>query len=56
METRNFADLLGVLQGATPDRKVLVVTDSGVPEQWVRTLAEQCEEAEVFRMPAGETN
>ena len=37
-------------------RKVLIVTDSGVPEQWVRTLATQCEEADVFRMPAGETN
>ena len=35
-------------------RKVLIVTDSGVPEQWVRLVAEQCEEAEVFRMPAGE--
>ena len=35
-------------------RKVMVVTDSGVPEKWVRLLAGQCAEAEVFRMPAGE--
>ena len=35
-------------------RKVMIVTDSGVPEQWVRLLADQCGEAEIFRMPAGE--
>ena len=35
-------------------RKVMIVTDDGVPEQWPRTLAEQCEEAEIFRMRAGE--
>ncbi len=37
-------------------RKVMIVTDNGVPEQWVRLLAGQCEEAEIFRMPAGETS
>ena len=35
-------------------RKVMIVTDDGVPEQWPGTLAEQCEEAEIFRMQAGE--
>ena len=37
-------------------RKVMVVTDSGVPGKWVRLLAEQCEEADIFCMPAGEKN
>ena len=37
-------------------RKVMVVTDSGVPEQWARMLASRCDDAEVFRMPAGEKN
>ena len=35
-------------------RKVMIVTDDGVPEKWPRMLAEQCEEADVFRMRAGE--
>ncbi len=35
-------------------RKVMIVSDSGVPEKWTRTLAEQCGRAEVFRIPAGE--
>ena len=35
-------------------RKVMIVTDSGVPEKWVRQLAEQCGAAEIFRLPAGE--
>ena len=37
-------------------RKVMIVTDSGVPEQWPRLVAEQCDEAVIFRMPAGEQN
>ena len=37
-------------------RKVMIVTDSGVPEQWARLVADQCSEAEIFRMPAGEKN
>ena len=37
-------------------RKVMIVTDSGVPEQWARIVADQCGEAEIFRMPAGEKN
>ena len=35
-------------------RKVMIVTDTGVPEQWVRMLEAQCEEAEIFRLPTGE--
>lgn len=37
-------------------RKAMIVTDSGVPEKWAGLLAAQCEEAEIFRMPAGEKN
>ena len=37
-------------------RRIMIVTDSGVPEKWPGLLASQCEEAEVFRMPAGEKN
>lgn len=35
-------------------RKVMLVTDSGVPEKWVRLLKAQCDGAEVFSFPAGE--
>lgn len=35
-------------------RKVMIVTDSGVPEEWPRLLREQCAEADVFRIPQGE--
>ena len=37
-------------------RKVMIVSDSGVPEKWTQTLAEQCAQAEVFRISAGEEN
>ena len=37
-------------------RKVMIVTDSGVPEKWVRTLETQCLEADVFCLQAGEMN
>ena len=37
-------------------RKVMIVSDSGVPGKWTRALADQCEKAEVFRIPAGEEN
>ena len=37
-------------------RKVMIVSDSGVPGKWTQALADQCEKAEVFRIPAGEEN
>lgn len=37
-------------------RKVLVVTDSGVPEDYVVTVASQCEDAIVFVFEQGETS
>ena len=39
-----------------PDRKVLVVTDDGVPEAYARTVAGQCREARIETLPQGEQN
>ena len=36
------------------DRKVLVVTDSGVPADYAKRVAAQCKEAHVATVPAGE--
>ncbi len=36
------------------DRKVLVVTDSGVPAEYSRKIAEQCKEAYIVTVPQGE--
>lgn len=36
------------------DRRVLVVTDSGVPEEYARTVAEQCAQPVVVTIPQGE--
>lgn len=36
------------------DRKVLIITDNGVPEQYSRRVAEQCKEAVVVTIPQGE--
>ncbi len=36
------------------DRKVLVVTDSGVPEDYAKTLLGQCKEGYLFTFPQGE--
>ena len=37
-------------------RKVLVVTDDGVPETYARTVAAQCPEARIEVLPQGEEN
>ncbi len=42
---KNFLDL---------DRKVCIVTDSGVPVQYARALAHQCKEPLICTVPAGE--
>lgn len=36
------------------DRKVLVVTDTGVPDVYARTIAAQCREAYIVTIPEGE--
>ena len=38
------------------DRKVLVVTDDGVPEAYAKTVADQCGEARIETLPQGEEN
>ena len=35
-------------------RKALIVTDSGVPEEYAGTVASACGEAHIIRLPAGE--
>lgn len=36
------------------DRKVLIVTDSGVPEKYAQTVSEACKESVIVNVPAGE--
>ena len=36
------------------DRKVMIVTDDGVPEQYAKTLASLCREPHIFTVPQGE--
>lgn len=36
------------------NRKVLIVTDSGVPKAYAETLANHCKTARIFTLPAGE--
>ena len=38
------------------DRKVLVVTDSGVPEVYAKTVSGKCKEGIIFTFPQGEEN
>ena len=38
------------------DRKVLVVTDSGVPAQYAETVAAQCKDAVIVTIPEGEAS
>ena len=38
------------------NRRVLVVTDSGVPAQYARTVAEQCKEAKILTVEQGEAS
>ncbi|MBQ7779513.1 MAG: 3-dehydroquinate synthase [Clostridia bacterium] len=44
-EAKNLFDL---------DRKVLVVTDDGVPSEYAKQIAEQCKEAYIVTVPQGE--
>ena len=38
------------------DRKVLIVTDSGIPEEYAKVLASQCREAVIETIPSGENS
>ncbi len=47
---KKAGELLGIPEG----RKVLIVTDSGVPEKYVNTVAESFSESQIFVFPEGE--
>lgn len=36
------------------DRKVIIITDSGVPKEYARTIKDQCKEAYIYTLPQGE--
>ncbi len=38
------------------DRKVMVVTDDGVPAEYVKKISENCGQPYIFRIPAGEAS
>ena len=38
------------------DRRVVIVTDSGVPEIYAKSVAMQCKEAKIVTVPAGESS
>ena len=38
------------------NRKILVISDSGIPAQYIETIAEQCENYVVEIIPQGENN
>ncbi len=38
------------------DRRVLIVTDDGVPEQYAAAVAEQCARPDILRIPQGEAS
>ena len=50
----------GILKNASQylnlDRRVLVVTDSGVPEQYAKAVAEQCKEGIIYTVEQGEVS
>lgn len=46
--------LANVSQLANLDRRVFIVTDDGVPEQYAQTVARQCAWAAVYTLPQGE--
>ena len=50
----------GILKNASEhfdlNRRVLIVTDSGVPEQYARTVAEQCKEGIIYTVEQGEAS
>ena len=48
--------LENLYQFARLDRKVAVVTDSGVPAQYAQRVADQCRESTIITVPQGETS
>lgn len=48
--------LENLYQFARLDRRVAIVTDSGVPEAYARRVADQCQDARIITVPQGETS
>ena len=48
--------LENLYQFARLDRRVAVVTDSGVPAQYAQRVADQCREARIITVPQGEAS
>ena len=48
--------LENLYQFARLDRKVAVVTDSGVPAQYAQRVADQCRDAVIITVPQGEAS
>ncbi len=46
--------LENLYQFARLDRRVAVVTDSGVPAQYAQRVADQCKDAKIITVPQGE--
>ena len=48
--------LENLYQFARLDRRVAVVTDSGVPAQYAQMVADQCKDAKIITVPQGEAS
>ena len=48
--------LENLYQFARLDRRVAIVTDSGVPEAYARRVADQCQDARIITVPQGEAS
>ena len=48
--------LENLYQFARLDRRVAVVTDSGVPAQYAQRVADQCKDAKIITVPQGEAS
>ena len=48
--------LENLYQFARLDRRVAVVTDSGVPAQYAQRVADQCKDARIITVPQGEAS
>jgi len=48
--------LENLYQFARLDRRVAVVTDSGVPAQYAQMVADQCKDAHIITVPQGEAS
>ena len=48
--------LENLYQFARLDRRVAIVTDSGVPSQYAQRVADQCKDAKIITVPQGEAS